>query len=76
MIPYTYSLHKINNTVDFGFSADDYSRFKFGDDLVSKAFGKDLAAGFIKYYLQENLITEQIVVISVLIVSSRRQLSP
>lgn len=64
MIPYTYSLHKINNTVDFGFSADDYSRFKFGDDLVSKAFGKDLAAGFIKYYLQENLITEQIVVIS------------
>lgn len=64
MIPYTYSLHKINNTVDFGFSANDYSRFKFGDDLVSKAFGKDLAAGFIKYYLQENLITEQIVVIS------------
>lgn len=64
MIPYTYSLHKINNTFDFGFSADDYSRFKFGDDLVSKAFGKDLAAGFIKYYLQENLITEQIVVIS------------
>ncbi|RBQ02288.1 phosphoribosyltransferase family protein [Pedobacter miscanthi] len=64
MIPYSYSLHKIDNTTDFGFSADDYSRFKFGDDLVARSFGKALADGFIRYYLVDNLITDQIVVIS------------
>ncbi|WP_316820113.1 phosphoribosyltransferase family protein [Pedobacter gandavensis] len=64
MIPYSYSLHKINDTVNFGFSADDYSRFKFGDDSVARYFGQDLAEGFIRYYLQENFITGQIVVIS------------
>jgi len=64
MIPYTYSLHKIDNEADFGFDANTYSRFKFGDDLAAKLFGKDLADGFIKYYLAENVITDQIVVIS------------
>jgi len=64
MIPYTYSLHKIDNTTDFGFDPNDYSRFKFGDDLVARSFGKALADGFIKYYLAENRIADQIVVIS------------
>ncbi|MFD2288087.1 hypothetical protein GJU39_18665 [Pedobacter petrophilus] len=64
MIPYTYSLHKIDNTANFGFDPNDYSRFKFGDDLVARSFGKDLADGFIKYYLTDNRIADQIVVIS------------
>ncbi|TDQ12047.1 phosphoribosyltransferase family protein [Pedobacter metabolipauper] len=64
MIPYTYALHKIDNNINFGFHADDYSRFKFGDELVAKAFGKQLANGFIKDFLEDNLASEQIVVIS------------
>ncbi len=64
MIPYTYSLHKIDNTANFGFDPNDYSRFKFGDDLVARSFGKSLADGFIKYYLTDNRIADQIVVIS------------
>lgn len=64
MIPYSYSLHKINNTKDFGFDPDDYSRFKFGDELVSRSFGKDLADGFIQTFLKDRLITGQLVVIS------------
>lgn len=64
MIPYTYSLHKIDNTSDFGFDPNDYSRFKFGDDKVSQKFGRDLAKGFIADFLEDNLISEQIVVIS------------
>ena len=64
MIPYTYSLHKIQHSTAFGFDADDYSRFKFGDDQVARDFGKDLANGFIKNVLEDNLAVEQIVVIS------------
>ena len=64
MIPYTYSLHKIDNTANFGFDPNDYSRFKFGDDLVARSFGKSLADGFVKYYLTDNRIADQIVVIS------------
>ena len=60
----TYSLHKINNTVNFGFKPEDYSRFKFGDEQVSKEFGESLAAGFIQDYLDKNRIEQQIVVIS------------
>ncbi|WP_069661283.1 phosphoribosyltransferase family protein [Arcticibacter eurypsychrophilus] len=64
MIPYTYSLHKIDNTSHFGFHADDYSRFKFGDEQVASSFGKDLADGFIKNFLEDNDLNEQIVVLS------------
>jgi hypothetical protein len=64
MIPYTYSLHKIQHADRFGFEADDYSRFKFGDDHVAHKYGKELANGFIKGFLEDNLITGQIVVIS------------
>ncbi|MES2826884.1 MAG: phosphoribosyltransferase family protein [Bacteroidota bacterium] len=64
MIPYTYSLHKIDNSKNFGFNANDYSRFKFGDNLVARAFGKSLADGFIKDFLEDSNLTDQIVVIS------------
>lgn len=60
----TYSLHHINSDRNFGFSADDYSRFKFGDGLVSKTFGTALADGFITERLAVNPIRQQIVVIS------------
>lgn len=64
MIPYTYSLHKIDNTSDFGFEADDYSRFKFGDEQVASSFGRSLADGFIKDFLENNDLNDQIVVLS------------
>jgi len=64
MIPYTYSLHKIQNAGGFGFDPDDYSRFKFGDDRAARKFGEDLADGFISDFLEDNLKGEQIVVIS------------
>ncbi|MFP5080304.1 phosphoribosyltransferase family protein [Pedobacter sp. JCM 36344] len=64
MIPYSYSLYKIDNGINFGFNPDDYSRFKFGDDLVAKTFGKSLADGFIKDFLEDSALNDQIVVIS------------
>ncbi|RZL20198.1 MAG: hypothetical protein EOO89_01030, partial [Pedobacter sp.] len=64
MIPYTYSLYKIDNGLEFGFNPDDYSRFKFGDNQVAKTFGKSLADGFIKDFLEDSAISDQIVVIS------------
>jgi hypothetical protein len=48
----------------FGFNADDYSRFKFGDEAVASAFGHALADGFIQRYMLINPIREQIVVIA------------
>ncbi|POY36981.1 hypothetical protein C3K47_07930 [Solitalea longa] len=60
----TYSLHKITNTDDFGFCPDDYSRFKFGDELIAKKFGTQLANGFIQDQLAKAPIKEQIVVVS------------
>ncbi len=59
-----YSLHKINNEVDFGFNPQHYSSFKFGDDKIAKEFGTNLAKGFIQDFLQYQQIKQQIVVIS------------
>lgn len=59
-----YSLHKIDNTDNFGFSPSDYSKFKYGDDKVSEQFGTDLAKGFIEDVLSKNKVNNQIVVIS------------
>ncbi len=59
-----YSLHKINNEVNFGFNPQDYSSFKFGDDKIAKEFGTSLAKGFIQDFLQYQQIKQQIVVIS------------
>ena len=60
----TYSLHKIQNTDNFGFSPAKYSKFKYGDDSIAKEFGNALAEGFIDNYLSVNPIIKQIVVIS------------
>ncbi|GGH01880.1 phosphoribosyltransferase family protein [Mucilaginibacter phyllosphaerae] len=60
----TYSLHHIHQDDNFGFDADDYSRFKFGNGTVSKRFGIALANGFINDHLADNPVTNQIVVIS------------
>lgn len=62
--PKSYALHQIHHTEVFGFDPDAYSRFKFGDSLVAKEFGEQLADGFISGYLQDNFIDNQIVVIS------------
>ncbi len=59
----TYTLHPISNTQNFGFCADAYSRFKFGDEAVAKTFGTDLANGFIETLISQP-IRQQIVVIS------------
>ena len=61
---YTYSLHKIENTDNFGFSPAKYSKFKYGDDSIAKEFGNDLAEGFIENYLSKTPILNQTVVIS------------
>ena len=63
-LPKSYALHQIHNTAEFGFDPDAYSRFKFGDDQVAKQFGLALADGFIRNYLKDNFIDNQIVVIS------------
>jgi len=59
-----YSLHNIDQAHALGFSPDDYSRFKFGDNDVAKAFGHDLAKGFIQNYHAQLLMEPQIVVVS------------
>ena len=53
---HTYSLHKIDRTDNFGFSPAKYSKFKYGDDLIAKEFGNDLAEGFIENYLSKTPI--------------------
>jgi hypothetical protein len=60
----SYSLYKIDNNVDFGFDPANYSKFKFGDDLIAEQFGISLAKGFIKACLYSNLVEKQIIVIS------------
>lgn len=61
---HSFSLHKISDIYNFGFNPDDYSRFKFGDNLVAQLFGKDLAMEFINKVLKYKDNKEQIVVIS------------
>jgi hypothetical protein len=60
----TFALHKIQNQDSFGFSPSDYSRFKFGDDIIAQNFGTELAINFIDKYLLSSPIFNQIVVIS------------
>lgn len=61
---HTYSLHKIANWHSLSFSPDEYSRFKFGDDIIAKKFGTNLAKNFIHQYLRVHAISKQIVVIA------------
>ena len=60
----SYALHQVVSAEEFGFDPDDYSRFKFGDDLVAREFGEQLAEGFISSYLADHYKGEQMVVIS------------
>jgi hypothetical protein len=60
----SYSLHKIRSEDHFGFDPDDYSRFKFGDGAVSRAFGEALADGFIRDHMAALVSAGQLVVIS------------
>lgn len=59
-----YSLHKITDADNFSFDATNYSKFKYGDDLVAQQFGTSLAKGFIETHLENLNITQQLVVIS------------
>jgi hypothetical protein len=63
-MPYKFSLHKISNKNKFTFDPQDYSKFKFGDDVIAEKFGIDLAKSFISSYLNLYPINKQIVVIS------------
>ncbi|RYE23668.1 MAG: hypothetical protein EOP51_09840 [Sphingobacteriales bacterium] len=64
MCPKRYSLHKINDSTQFGFDPAAYSRFKYGDDVVAEDFGTALAKGFIDEVLSQQTIDKQIVVVS------------
>lgn len=58
----TFSLHKIRDRDQLGFSDIEYSKFKFGDKDVARSFGYALARGFIQSELVP--IDRQIVVVS------------
>lgn len=60
----SFSLHKINNENKFSFNPSDYSKFKFGDDLISENYGISLAKKFIEQHLTSIQTIGQIVVIS------------
>ncbi len=60
----SFSLHKIDNENKFSFNPSDYSKFKFGDDLISEKFGISLAKQFIDQHLTFIQTIGQIVVIS------------
>ena len=59
-----FSLHKITDATSFTFSEEDYSLFKFGDNLVAKKFGYELAAAFIDNVIPTMDTNKQIVVLS------------
>ncbi len=61
---HSFSLHKISDSSYFSFDPTQYSRFKFGDNAVAKAFGHDLAQAIISEIIQKQKIDAQIVVIS------------
>ncbi|WP_326993036.1 phosphoribosyltransferase family protein [Chitinophaga sp. 212800010-3] len=64
MMNTTYSLHKISDPGYFGFSPDDYSRFKFGDEGIAEKFGTSLAEGFIRHHLEGKPVAQYVVVSS------------
>jgi PRTase ComF-like len=53
----SFSLHKINSASDLSFSAEAYSRFKFGDEAEAENFGTALARSFIETH--KNLLTDE-----------------
>lgn len=60
----TFSKHQINCSDNVPFKAEHYSKFKFGDGLYAKTFGRELAEGFILNYRNLLLSGREIVIIS------------
>ena len=58
----TFSLHKISDADNLGFSAIEYSKFKFGDKDIARRYGHQLAEAFIRK--NHMRLTKQIVVCS------------
>jgi hypothetical protein len=58
----SFSAFQINNSDDFSFSADEYSRFKYGSRNIARKFGHILADKFISQYIN-NIRERQLVVI-------------
>jgi hypothetical protein len=63
-MPSSFSLYQINNADSFDFRPEEYSRFKFGDDLVARKYGTALAEAFIAGHLSLQPAGRQLVVIS------------
>lgn len=63
-MPGSFSLYQINNTENFDFRPEEYSRFKFGDDLIARKYGIALADAFIADQLSKHAVSKQLVVIS------------
>lgn len=60
-----YSRQEIYHPDELDFDPDDFSRFKYGDDLVARRFGTELAEGFIESHLKNTTVaTTQMVVLS------------
>ena len=57
-----YNLHDITDDKNFTFSAEDYSEFKYGNKLISRKFGYDLATGFLNAH-KNYLLNKKIVVL-------------
>ncbi|MDB9931337.1 phosphoribosyltransferase family protein [Flavobacteriales bacterium] len=58
-----YNLHDVLDKDKLSFKPDEYSEFKYGNNLISKKFGVALAKGFIHTYENE-LLKKNIVVLS------------
>ena len=60
----TFSLHQVTSATKFPFSAESYSKFKFGCKDTSREFGLALADAFAWKYILPGQIRGQIVVLS------------
>lgn len=58
-----YSGFLIDNEIEFGFSPDDYSKFKHGAINIARQFGEEMAERFIKNCFKQNYNGEQIVAV-------------
>lgn len=58
----SFSANPIYDTEELPFSAEDYSKFKFGSKTIARTFGKDLARKFWKQIIRDSGIKGQLVV--------------
>ena len=59
----TFANHKIEDADNLPFSAAEYSRFKFGDKVIAKTFGDDLAYNFIQAHGDILLNAKELVIV-------------